>query len=115
MWDFILPNEEQQEALPVSTSSKNTSEATQPNQKQKYSMPTKDKTVSKKSTTKAMQTNPTNSDVPPTRKAMVVFDTNEYNVVEDMKKVRAKISIHELNKLKQQQNILLRDLNVDLA
>ena len=71
----------------------------------------KDKTVSKKSTSKATHTNPPTSNVPPTSKRMVVSDTIEYNVVKDMKKTRANISIHELTMLKQQQKILLRDLN----
>ena len=43
MWDFILPNEEQHEALPMSTRSKNATEATQPNQQQNISTPVKDK------------------------------------------------------------------------
>ena len=43
---------------------------------------------------------------------MLVSDTIEYNVVEDMKKTRANISIHELTILKQQHKILLRDLNL---
>ena len=41
---------------------------------------------------------------------MVVFDTIEYNIVEDMKKSRANISIHELTKLKQKNNVGLRGL-----
>ena len=72
----------------------------------------KDKTVSKNSTSKATQTNHATSYVPTTSRTMVVSDTIEYNVVEDMKKTKANISIHELTKLKQRQNILLRDLNV---
>ena len=48
MWDFILPNEEQQEALHVSTRSKNTTKATHPSQQQKNLITTKHKTVSKK-------------------------------------------------------------------
>lgn len=43
---------------------------------------------------------------------MVISDTIEYNVIEDMNKTRANISIHELTKLKHQRKILLRDLNV---
>ena len=97
MWDFILPNEEQQEALHVSERRKNTTEAMQPNQKYKDSTPAKDKTISKKSTSKATQNNPTTLYVPPTSKKMVVSDTIEYNV-EDTKKTRANISIHELTK-----------------
>jgi hypothetical protein len=40
------------------------------------------------------------------------MDTMEYNIVEDMKKTRESISLHELKKLKQQQKMLLRELNV---
>jgi len=46
---------------------------------------------------------------------LVVADTMEYNIVEDMKKARANMSLHELSKLKQQQKILLKELNVFLA
>ena len=68
MWDFILPNEEQLEALPMSTRSKKTTEATQPNQQQKISTPAKDKSVRKKSNSKATQTSPITSDTSPTSK-----------------------------------------------
>ena len=64
MWDFIIPNDEQHEDLPISTRSKNTSEAMQPNKKQKNSNPAKEKIVSKKSTYKATQNNPSPLDVP---------------------------------------------------
>ena len=66
MWDFILPNEEQQEALPVSTRRKKTTEATQPNQQQNNSMPAKYKTVSKNSNSKVTKTSHVTSDTPPT-------------------------------------------------
>lgn len=39
----------------------------------------------------------------------------EYNVVEDMKKMRENISLHELTKLKQQHKILLRELKAVLV
>ena len=35
----------------------------------------------------------------------------EYNIVEDMKKIKANISLHELSKLKHQQKLLLKELN----
>ena len=52
------------------------------------------------STSKATQTNPAPSDVPSISKTMIVSDTIEYNVVEDMKKTKADILIHEHTKLK---------------
>jgi len=39
MWDFILSNEEEQEALPISTRSKGLADTTQSNQKQKTPTP----------------------------------------------------------------------------
>ena len=78
-------------------------------------MPAKDKIVRKKSNSKAIQTSSITLVTPPTSNTMVVAGTIEYNVVEDMKKTRANISIHELTKLKQQHKILLRDLNAVLA
>jgi len=35
----------------------------------------------------------------------------DYNIVEYMKKTRVNISLHELSKLKHQQNFLLKELN----
>lgn len=35
----------------------------------------------------------------------------DYNIVEDMKKTRGNISLHELSKLKHQQKLLLKELN----
>ena len=68
MWDFILPNEEQQEALHVSKRRKKTTKDMQPNQQQNNSMPAKDKTVSKNSTSKATQTSHVTSNTPPASK-----------------------------------------------
>jgi hypothetical protein len=42
---------------------------------------------------------------------LIVSDTIEYNIVEDMKKVKANISLYEVSKLKQQQKFLLKELN----
>ena len=39
----------------------------------------------------------------------------EYNIVEDMKKTRANITLFELSKLKHQQKVLLKELHVVLV
>jgi len=36
----------------------------------------------------------------------------EYNIVENMKSTRDNITLHELRKLKHQQNLLLKELKV---
>lgn len=60
MWDFILPNEEDQEALPIATRSRNQLDPPQSSSTQKTSMPPpRDKIVGKKSSPKSTQTNPT--------------------------------------------------------
>jgi len=41
-------------------------------------------------------------DSPNASKTLVISDTVKYNIVEDMKKTRANITLHELTKLKQQ-------------
>ena len=67
MWDFILPDEEYQEASPVSTQSRNQLDPPQSNPKPKSaSSMTKDKAAAKKKTSKATQTSPvqTNSSTP---------------------------------------------------
>jgi len=59
MWDFILPNEETQEALPIATRSRVSVDSPQTNPKHKVSTPlTKDKTTGKKSPSKSTQTAP---------------------------------------------------------
>ena len=56
MWDFILPQEEDQEAFPVSTRSKNQLDPPQTTPKQKGASPaTKDKVATKTTITKATQ------------------------------------------------------------
>lgn len=91
--------------MPVSTISKYSSNPIVSNQKQN-SVPTNEKI--KKS--KTVQTNPILSDPSTTSKTLIVSDTIEYNIVEDMKKIKENISLHEMTKLKQQQKILLREL-----
>ena len=59
MWDFILPQEEDQEIFLVSTRSKNQLDPPQTTPKQKGASPTKkDKVATKKATTKATQSSP---------------------------------------------------------
>ena len=94
--------------MPVTTRSKNSPDMSIINQKQKTSTPVKEKIVSKKSKTRKSDHIPL--DPPNASKTLVILYTMEYNIVEDMKKSRTNISLHELTKLKQQQKILLREL-----
>lgn len=98
MWAFILPTEEEAQAMQVTTRSKNSPDMSTTIQKQKTTTPLKEKTISKKS--KTTQTNSIPLDPPTASKTLVILDTIEYNIVEDMKKTRANISLHELTKLK---------------
>ena len=115
MWDFILPNsnnENEQEALTVSTRSKSAVEPIQTSPKKKNSTPiTKDKTLVKKNSPLPTQNQPSSCNSPSTSKTLVVSDSMDYNIIEDMKKTRANISLHELSKIKHQQNLLLKELN----
>lgn len=45
-------------------------------------------------------------------KTLVISDKMDYDIVEDMKKTRANISLFDLRKLKQQKNTLLKALDV---
>lgn len=104
MWDFSLPtsgSEYEQKYLPVSTKSKGPVNSTQSTQKQNpLTSTTKDKVVSKKSSSTSPQPTPSSYNPPSSSKTLVVVDTMEYNIVEDMKKARENISLHELSKLK---------------
>jgi len=115
MWDFILPNsdnESEQESLPVNTRSKGIIEPNQSNQKRKNSNTiTKEKILMKKAPISSPQTKPSSSNPPSSSKNLVVLDSMDYNIIEDMKKTQANISLHELSKLKHQQKLLLKDLN----
>ena len=51
MWDFILPAEEEAQAMPVTTRSKNYSYICITNQKKQVATPAKEKIVAKKSKT----------------------------------------------------------------
>ncbi len=116
MWDFIFPNsdnESEHEALPVNTRSKSVIEPNQSTQKKKNSNHvTKGKSPAKKTPISSPQTKSSLSNPPSSSKTLVVSDPMNYNIVEYMKKTRANISLHELIKLKHQQNLLLKELNV---
>lgn len=103
MWNFILPNEQNQEVLPVATRSRNQLHPPQSNSKQKTSMPPpRDKVVGKKSSPKSTQTNPVHLDSSPSSKTLIVSNEMEYNIIDDMKNTRVNITFHELSKLKHQ-------------
>lgn len=108
MWDFIIPTEEEAQRMLVTTRSKNSLAMSTKIQKQKTTTPIKEKIVSRKS--KTIQTNSILLDPPTTSKTLMISDTIQYNIVEDIKKTRENISLHELIKLKQQQKSLLGEL-----
>lgn len=108
MWDFILPTQEVAQEMLVTNRSKISPDTSTTNQKQKFATPGKEKTVTKKS--KTNQTDPIPSDSPNASKTLVISDMVKYNIVEDMKKARPNITLHELTKLKKQHKILLREL-----
>ena len=62
----------------------------------------KDKVAGKKMSPKVTQTSPIQTDSPTPSKTLIVSDEMEYNIVEDMKKTRANITLFELSKLKHQ-------------
>ena len=93
MWDFILANsdtESEQEALPVNTRSKNLAEPIQTSPKKKNSSSvTKDKAPMKKNSVMPTENQPSSSNPPSSSKKLVVSNSIDYNIVEDMKKNRA--------------------------
>jgi len=113
MWDFILPNsdtENEEEAFPVTTRSRSTPDPMQTTSKRRSTgaATAKENTLAKKSppTTKSPtivpQSQPSTSNIPSTSKTLVVSDSMDYNIVDDMKKTKANITMFELSKLKQQ-------------
>ena len=58
------------------------------------------------------QTSPVQSDPLTPSKTLTVSDDMEYNIVEDMKNIRANITFHELRKLKHQQKLVMKELHV---
>ena len=117
MWDFILPNsdtENEQEAFPVTTRSKGTPEPVQATSKKRNagSTTTKEKISTKKAAPIPSQNQPSSSNLPSTSNTLVVIDSMDYSIIEDMKKVKANITMFELRELKHQQKLLLKELNV---
>lgn len=106
MWEFILPNfdnSSEQEALPVNTESKIAVEPVQTNPKKKNRSPiSKDKAPMKKTPVVPTQNQPSFSNPPSSSKTLVVLDSMDYNIVEDMKKTRENIYLFDLSKLKHQ-------------
>ena len=75
MWDFIIPQEEDQEVFPVSTRSKNQLDPPQIIRKPKSaSSATKDKFATKKTTSKVTQTSPVQIDETTPSKTLIVSD-----------------------------------------
>lgn len=113
MWDFILPQEEDQEVFPVSTRSKNQLDPPKTTPKQKRaSSTTKDKVAAKKTTTKATQSSLVQSEQTTPSKTLIVSNEMEYNIIDDMKNTRANITLYELRKLKHQHKIMMKELHV---
>lgn len=112
MWDFILPDEEDQEESLISTRNRNQLDPPQPTPKPKSaSSMTKDKVAAKKTTQKVTQTSPVQTDPSTPSKTLIVSNEMEYNIIEDMKSSRANITFYELSKLKHQQKVLLKELH----
>jgi len=116
MWDFILPlseNEEEEEDLLVATRSKSTTHLPQKSQKQKSLTPVlKEKAIGKKYSPKSTQTFPPQSNSSPLAKTLLIYDDMEYNIVKYMNNTKANITLYDLSKLKHQQKLLLKELNV---
>ena len=75
MWDFILPDEEDQESSPVSTRSRNQLDPPEPTPKPKStSSMTKDKVAPKKTTSKETQSSLVQSDLSTPLKTLIVSD-----------------------------------------
>lgn len=61
----------------------------------------KNKGIVKKSSTSFTDYVPTTSKSPSSSKTLIIYDTMEYNIMEDMKKFKSNISLYEVRKLKQ--------------
>lgn len=57
------------------------------------------------------QNQPSASNPPSTSKTIVVTDSMDYNIIEDMKKTKTNITMFELSKLKHKQKLLLKELD----
>ena len=58
-----------------------------------------------------MQTSPVQANETTPSKTLIVSDEMEYNIIDDMKKTRANITLYELSKLKHQQKIIMKELH----
>jgi len=67
--------------------------------------------VNKKPPYKPSQSNLASCNPQPSSKTLVVSNTIEYNIIEDMNKIKVNISLHELSNLKQHQTFSLKELN----
>ena len=82
MWNFILSDEEDQEAFSISTRRRNQLDPPQPTSKPKSaSSMTKDKVVAKKTSPKATQTSPVQTETSTPSKTLIVSDEMEYNII----------------------------------
>ena len=91
MWDFILPNsdtENEQEAFPVTTRSKGTLEPIQASSKKRSvgTTTTKEKVPTNKPAATLPQNQPSSSNIPSTSKTLVVSDSMDYNIIDDMRR-----------------------------
>ena len=105
LWDFILTsseNEEEEEALLVSMRSKGLVDTPIVNQNQKsLTPPAKEKSIVKNTSTPPSSFDRTTYKPSSSCKTLIVSDTIEYNILEDMKKVKDNIFLYEFSKLKQ--------------
>ena len=98
MWDFILPNSDtdaEQEAFPVTTRSKGTPEPVQANPKKRSAgtNTVKEKVPVRKPTATVSNNQPSSSTTPSSSKTLVVTDSMDYNIIDDMKKTKANITM----------------------
>ena len=62
-------------------------------------------------TTKATKSSPVQSEQTTPSRTLIVSDEMEYNIMDDMKKTRANITLYESSKLKHQQKIMMKELH----
>lgn len=72
----------------------------------------KEKVPVRKPAATVSNNHPSSSTTPSSSKTLVVSDSMDYNIVDDMKKTKANITMFELSKLKHQQKLLLKEFNV---
>jgi len=105
--------EEEEEYFPINSRSKGPIDTTSSSKNQKYPTPsTKEKGTIKKTSSQSFDYAPTTSKSPSSSKTLIISYNIEYNIVEEMKKIKANISLYEVSKLNQQHKLLLNELNV---